>query len=130
MAQRVVIGKYNDGVTYGLRVSLPGIDALTGDSSGGDFSFDSQWTDIAKTLLVGIATAASTTISVSWVSPGYIPYGEFRYISGNSVYDDYFGSLRANGIGAILTTGGATLTPVPSGASCLYVIHQIPVMSG
>jgi hypothetical protein len=133
--QRLVIGQYINGVNYGVRCSLPGKDALTGDSSGGDFSFDSEWNDITQTILVGTAVATTGSfgtpiITIPYASPGFIPFGEFRYVSGNSVYDDYFGPSRANGIGATLTTTSAALDNMPAGATCLYAIHKIPVMSG
>lgn len=128
-SNRVVLGKYNDGVTFGLRVSLPGIDALTGDSSGGDFSFDSSWTDIVHTLQIGLVTFASGNTVVSFVNPGYIPYVEAHLLSGNSVYDDYYGTFTPNGAGNILTPSNFT-TSGAAGAQFIYIVYKIPVMSG
>lgn len=103
MSRRVVLGKFNDGVTIGLRVSLPGWDALLDDSSGpGKFSFDSTWTDIAQIHQVNL-TSRSTTISVppfagatidgfkiTWSALGYKPFVETRLFQSGQIFDDYF----------------------------------------
>jgi hypothetical protein len=100
--RRVVIGKYNDGVTIGLRVSLPGVDALTGDSSDpGNFSFDSEWTDIAQIHQVSLTSRTTYTqpwgtglvvtgFRTTWPALGYKPFVETRLYSAGVIYDDYF----------------------------------------
>lgn len=152
MSRRVVIGKQNDG-TFGLRVSLPGIDAYLGDSSGGDFSFDSAWTDIVKIALVGtcnvqggsgtpgVAPFVPTVISHSL---GYVPFVEARQIIGSLIYDDtmnlsnFFMSNRSSGppaaysstqIAFSLQQSGPSVgsTGTFAGYSMVFVIYAIPV---
>jgi len=63
MTRRVVLGKQQSG-GYALRVSLPGVDALTADANNpNQLSFNSDWTDLAKIHQMGQAFvyAAPTT---------------------------------------------------------------------
>lgn len=100
--KRLVLGQQNDG-TYGLRATLPGYDAFVGDGSGAEFTFNSDWTDIAKIHQVGVmayagsityeATTLSGTLTnngykATFSDPGYFPFVELRKIVGNVVYDD------------------------------------------
>jgi hypothetical protein len=129
MARRVVIGAQNDG-SYGLRVALPGVDALGvgGDSPG--LSFNSNWADIAQTYLVGTAfVSANPSTIVGWPSLGYIPYVEVRQISGGVVFDDGVFS-STNGVGAVITSTGLTNGMLPIGSACIYMVMKIPVGSG
>lgn len=132
MSRRVVIGKYNDGVTYGLRCSLPGYDALTDSSAGGDFSFDSSWTDISKIHQVGLVSFATTQANVFWTSLGYMPFLEIRKYVGNVVYDDYWNSFLPYGADAFLFTDANLRVNNPAGAAAtfMYIIYKIPVPSG
>jgi hypothetical protein len=146
--RRVVLGKYNDGVTFGLRVSLPGFDALTDDSSlPGQFSFDSEWTDIAKIHQVGLVARTTYTDPISgvsqtgfqtiWSALGYKPFVETRLYSGGVIYDDYFPAGIVPGFpfgsrsyipdanpNSLNTYGGS------SGDQMLTIIYKIPVPSG
>ncbi|MGY3605661.1 MULTISPECIES: hypothetical protein [unclassified Bradyrhizobium] len=128
MARRVVLGKYADGVNYGLRVSLPGTDAYLGNSNAGGFSFDSNWTDIVQTLMVGTSTTASLP---SWPNQGYTPYVEVRQISGSVVFDDgVYASGHQVGIAAtVLPTGISSVRNVGT-ISILYAVFKLPVLSG
>lgn len=144
--RRVVIGKYNDGVNFGLRASLPGIDALTGDSNDGGFSFDSNWTDIANVIQTGFIAAinaggAFVSTSISFVDPGYKPFVEFRQlIGGNTVQDDY--TLAYNFTGAPAANNprfghgvsvGAGIVNCPQfyyPDQAVYVIYKIATATG
>lgn len=94
MARRVVMGQQNDG-SYGLRVSAAGVDAFVGTGQGGDFTFNSDWTDASKILLVARLDWSSTGASgvsgfgVSWADPGYLPFVEVRRARGTVLYDDW-----------------------------------------
>jgi hypothetical protein len=94
MARRVVMGQQNDG-SYGLRVSAAGVDAFVGDGQGGDFTFNSAWTDMSKILFVGrldwSATGAngSNGFGTIWTDPGYLPFIEVRRGVGTIIYDDW-----------------------------------------
>lgn len=130
MTRRLVIGKFNDGVNFGLRCSLPGVDALTADSSSEGFSFDSSWSDISQALLIGAATSPpSGTLVVSFPNQGYIPFAEIRKTVGNAVYDDASFGLQI-GIAAQLTATTLDAKALPANTACIYIIHKIPVMSG
>lgn len=142
--RRTVLGRYNDGVTVGLRCSLPGFDGLTGDSNApGQFSFDSEWTDIVQIHQAGIATnpggSGAVTATIPFVDPGYRPFVEVRWMSSsNVIYDDYFappGAAALTGIGAQVNTnsivlptaqllGGGPFTSVAY--NVLYIVYRIP----
>jgi hypothetical protein len=137
--RRVVLGKFNDGVTYGLRVSHAGVDALTGDSSGEGFAFDSSWSDIAKLHVVGIATevvVAGPFYVIQGTIPdlGYKPFAEFRKLESNVVRDDYWISTAPSGgyhnfySNTQFACGFSNLSP--TGNAALYVVYRIPVPSG
>lgn len=144
--RRVVIGKYNDGVNFGLRVSLPGFDALTDDSNGGGFSFDSNWTDIANVIQTGIVSAVGgggsfVSTSISFVNPGYKPFVEFRQLaSGSTVRDDYAlewaftGALASDnphiGYGVNIGAGVINCTGFFIPDQAVYVIYKIPTATG
>lgn len=102
VVNRALIGYYNDGVTVGLRATLPGYDALTDDSSGsGKFSFDSEWTDIVNIHQVslisrstGISTPPHAGVTIdgwklTWASLGFKPFVEVRLLRSGVIYDDY-----------------------------------------
>lgn len=147
MTRRVVLGKYADGVTFGLRVSLAGVDALTGDSSTGDFSFDSEWTDVAKIHMVGIASWSATAFTipnppnppinvpgfaVNWSALGYMPFIEVRTLVSNVVFDDFFNTSFPSGFYVGPSSGlpnGFTLATSDSSMQLLYIIYAIPVPS-
>lgn len=145
--RRVVLGRYNDGLTIGLRVSLPGYDALTDDSSeAGKFSFDSEWTDIVEVHQVSLS-ARQTAISIyphvgvtidgwllTWPALGYKPFVEARVLNGNTIYDDYMSVSAVAGWHS--GHGGQILTPEPnqmyiqggqSGEQMLSIIYKVPV---
>lgn len=140
--RRVVIGKYNDGVNFGLRASLPGIDALTGDSNGGGFSFDSNWTDIANVIQTGFITGLSgVSTAITFADPGYKPFVEVRQVTGgNTVRDDYLSAYQPNGTpaannprfghGANVTPGRIGLPQFYAPDQAVYVIYKIPTATG
>jgi hypothetical protein len=149
MTRRVVLGKYNDGVTFGLRVSLQGIDALIDDSDNPGFSFDSEWTDIVQTLAIGLLsyTAYSVDIGfgggvtalngykVNWTNPGYKCFMEARLIQpGGTIRDDYTG-LTANSVGPIFIQrdtvfGQADFATGSNIGQFLCIVYNISVPSG
>ncbi len=90
MTRRVVLGKQQNG-GYALRVSLPGVDALTADANNpNQLSFNSDWTDLAKIHQMGQAFvyAAPTTTYIYFPILGGIPFIECKYIDAY-VHDDY-----------------------------------------
>jgi hypothetical protein len=100
MSRRVVLGQQNDG-SYGLRCSLPGIDAFAGDGLGGGFTFNSAWTDIAKVHALGVTTWQLNAWEVTpgsgiflsgftapWTDQGWIPFAEVRRLVGGVVIND------------------------------------------
>jgi hypothetical protein len=132
---RVILGKYNDGVTIGMRSSLQGFNALTESPDSGGMSFDSTWTDIASALQVGIVSAPSSgfTITVNFTSPGYVPFCEVRMVQGDTVFDDgVFGSGTSAvfGVGAVIGTSTITIPNRTLGVAYIYTILNIPVQSG
>jgi hypothetical protein len=130
MSRRSVIGKYADGVNFGVRVSLRGVDALNDDSNGGGFSFDSNWSDISQALMIGTVTKGAAAVSVAFPNQGYVPFCEVRQIAGNVVFDDgQWGSFQ-HGIGAQVTTSILNIAVGAAGTSFLFAIYKIPVMSG
>jgi len=130
--RRVVLGKFDDGVTFGLRVSLPGFDALAGSSAGGDFSFDSTWTDITKLHQIGLFSFATTQVSIFFTNQGFPPFLEIRRYVSNVVYDDYWNASNPYGADAFLFTNGELRINNPGGGATtgLYLITKIPCPSG
>lgn len=139
MSRRVLIGKYNDGVTYGLRVSLPGVDVLTGDSSDAtQFSFDSNWTDIAQLVAVGTISvpilASPGYVDAFFPSLGYYPFCEARRISGNVINDDYFkgvtGTSGVQGVPTEIMTDRLRFNmDIDSAYNAVYVVYNVAVPS-
>lgn len=132
---RAVIGKYNDGVTYGLKVSLPGINALTDDDNDGTkFSFNSQWSDFVKIHAIGIATinvpdyAGSLTgsVTINFTALAYKPFLEIRRYVGNVVWDDYARGGNVSGYFTVVTSSSARVSG-PLGETALYMVFRIPV---
>jgi hypothetical protein len=146
---RVCIGKYSDNTTVGLRVSLPGVDALSGNSSDpGTFSFDSEWSDISQIHQVGLTARTTYTqpwgalLTVTgfrtlWSALGYKPFVETRLYAGGVIYDDYF----PNGLNPTFPFGSQSRIPDvdPNGLYCeggasgqqmLTIVYKIPVPSG
>lgn len=115
----------------GLRVSAPGVDAFSGLGIGGDFTFNSAWTDISKIHQVGLATYSSANITVIWTSLGYRPFVEIRRRDGNVVRDDWFSSTFASGGYFVLDTINSFHNTVGStGLTIIYIVYAIPVPSG
>lgn len=148
MTRRVVLGRYNDGVTFGLRVSHAGTDALTGDSNIGDFSFDSEWTDIAQLHVVGLTSWSSAAFQIpnppnppinipgfaaNWPALGYMPFIEVRQLtSGVVVFDDFFDATNPNGfyVGpSSALPDGFTFASSANSLQLLYIVYKIPVPS-
>ena len=134
--RRAILGKQNDG-TMGLRVSAHGTDAFIGDGQGGDFTFNSAWTDITKLHQIGIGTTSLVdgfyAIRVPFPSLGYKPLVEVRKLEANLVRDDYWDSSLTSGVFALVDTtslsfGGTSVTP--SALTALYAVYKIPVPSG
>lgn len=144
MSRRLVLGQQNDG-TIGLRVSAPGVDAFVGDGQGGNFTFNSAWTDIAKIHAVGLCDWAipvtfinpeGTTTSLYgfvglWPNLGYKPFVEVRQRNGTVVYDDYMGSVNTSGAFCEILTDRVQLRTGSSspGFQLLYIVYAIPVPS-
>jgi hypothetical protein len=131
--RRAIIGKYADGVTYGLKTALPGFDALTEGDNSPNLSFNSNWSDIAPVLQSGILTSTGTFSDVLINDPGYVPYVEARrFEAGAVIHDDYlYGALNKIGVAAYynqrspLTLRTQSLT---AGDQMIYVIFGVPVV--
>lgn len=142
MARRVVLGQQNDG-TYGLRVSAAGVDAFSGTGDGADFTFNSNWTDIAQINAVGIVNWASSafvneaSVTVNgyagfWPDQGYKPFCEIRrLVGGNVVRDDYWSSvLPSGGYVSIKSFGFQGAQGTSTSDQCLFVSYKIAAPSG
>ncbi|SHJ69690.1 hypothetical protein SAMN05444159_1256 [Bradyrhizobium lablabi] len=140
MSRRVVLGQQNDG-SMGLRVSAPGVDALTAVDDGHNLTFNSAWTDIAKIYMVGVAANTSITVNgltlpgfqVTWPALGYKPFVEARLLQSNVIYDDYLSATFPSGSYAEIrdaTPNTLSLFGNMPGSSLLFVVYQIPVPSG
>jgi hypothetical protein len=141
--RRVVLGLQNDS-TIGLRVSAVGVDAFVGDGSGGDFTFNSSWTDIAKIHMVGVASrgtittvggTSTTGFQTTWPALGYKPFVEARLLQSNVVYDDWMNSTFPSGSYAEIRNADPNSLYVPAinsavGDSLLYIVYAIAVPSG
>lgn len=149
MAPRARLGKQSDG-TFGLRCSLPGVNVSTADPNGFGFSFDSDWTNIAKIALTGTASVAGGTLPVGGTPTvvshglGFAPFFEARLLSGSVINDDTFslsGTVTNNkfsGAPAVVDTSNITFNPQASAFasggfqpfiaySVIYVVYLIPV---
>lgn len=132
-SRRVIIGKYADGVTYGLKAALPGFDALTEADDSPNLSFNSNWADIVPIIQTGIASSATFLIDVLISDPGYVPYVECRrFESGTTIHDDYlYGAPNKIGVGAYynlrspLTLRVTSLNP---GDALIYAVFGAPVI--
>jgi hypothetical protein len=130
--RRDVLGALPGG-TFGLRCSLPGVDVITGDSNDpNQFSFNSDWTDIAKLHQVGVAVIPAPppfNVSVPFPDLGYRPFVEVRRVSGNIVFDDWLRNGRY-GIGAQIETSQIIMPALFSPAEAyvvLYMVFAVPV---
>lgn len=136
-SRRVVIGKYADGVTFGLKVALPGYDALAEADDSANLSFNSNWSDIVPIIQTGIASIPSggTSTTVLVTDPGYVPYLEGRkFDSGTTIHDDYlYGATNRIGISLYWIqrsplTFCATFTNIGAGDPFIYVVFGTPVV--
>lgn len=135
------LGNYGDPAgTIGLKTSIPGFDArdLSGDNDSNKRSFNSNWTNLVKVRLIGVAQGTSHQVQThrpqgagqeEWTSgwdwtPAavatgltYIPMWEERvYDQGNKIfYDDKlfdFGGVNVNNLsGARSYFSGPGLSP-------------------
>lgn len=129
MTRRVVLGKQHDS-SFGLRVSLPGSDALTCPDWA--CSFDSSWNNIAELHQVGIYTHTGGVPDDRrewWVypDPGYKPFVEVRMMVGSTIYDDYFGENY--GAGARIDTYRTQIPSLSVGSKTMCIAYKIPVPS-
>lgn len=149
---RTVLGKKANG-NMGLRCSLSGVNALTGDSSLGGFSFDDEWTDIVKVAMTGIASVPGGTFSAALPPPvatvshglGFVPFIEARLLSASNVISDdimsltsFLASNRFSGVPCSVTSSSIDFQAQQSGGlsggnipyvaySVLYVVYNISV---
>jgi hypothetical protein len=134
MARRVVIGALPTG-GYGLRVSPPGIDALT--ASDDQLVFSSEWATLFPIYVTGVSGFVSTTgtYRYSFSSLGYIPLGfAMAQISGRDWRPAReFNPNQFSNVGIIqvaFTASSATffLTNLPSGSiRFAWKIFKVPV---
>jgi hypothetical protein len=140
MAQRLVIGKYADGVTYGMKLSIPGTDVLSADPD--DLIFDSTWAAAGSVHQTGVTTIGST---IAFPSLSYRPMLLAIAYSGSSTIDPFwtnqypetyrwstsYTTRIASGPIYIVTTSSLTFPSVPSGftqhyTNVRYYIFRIP----
>ncbi len=101
---RVVLGNQLNG-QEGLRCTLEEFNALTGDSNGPGFSFDSAWTGLVKPILTGIATVdTSGNATIVSHGAGFVPFMECRRISGTTIFDDLMNLPTADTVAASLNS--------------------------
>lgn len=143
---RVVMGVQNDG-SVGLRVSAVGVDADVGNGQGGDFTFNSDWTDISKIHQIGTVSYAASGVKYYtasfptgpattafgsgygflYTSLGYRPFMEARLVSGgNVVQDDYVdATVRVGGAWSMFydcARNGAVPTTT---YTFIYIVYKI-----
>ena len=86
MVNRLLLGKYNDGVTYGMKLSIPGHDVMT--AVGDKLIFDTQWLGSGAVHQTGVTTMGN---SVAFPSMGYIPMAyAVTYGGSGQVFDSYW----------------------------------------
>lgn len=122
-----VLGKYANGTTYGLKTSLPGINALTDDDTDpSKFSFNSEWTDIVRPHQIGIASFPANLTTIFFPGLAFRPFYEVRRVIGSVIYDDRFvGSPQAPWVGMFSDVSTNALTLIaPPGGSAMYVIYN------
>ncbi len=68
MVGRLLLGKFNDGSTYGARLSVPGVEVLT--AAQASLIFSTEWAGSLAVHAAGITTIGST---VAFPSMGFIP---------------------------------------------------------
>lgn len=150
MSRRMIRGKYNDGVTIGMRISLTPCDALTDDSSiPGQFAFDSTWTDIIHPVLKSTVSFSGANNDGNQTIPhslGYTPFVEVRLFNGNTVWDDTFNVAPAwlgsnySGVPAFIDSSNITIQsqqngPLASGNiptaayAALYIVYPVALDS-
>lgn len=137
---RVVLGVQNDG-SVGLRVSAVGVDADVGSGQGGDFTFNSDWTDIAKIHQIGnvawnanckfINGAGTVGTTNGWgalfTSLGYRPFMEWRRLdpSTNTINDDYWNASQTAGFSTDIWRDAWCLPAANESVNVIYVIYKI-----
>lgn len=131
VSRRVIIGKYTDGVTFGMKVALPTYDALAEADDSPNLTFNSNWTNLALPRQLGFAVGPFPTVSIS--DPGYVPYAETRlFTGGNTIHDDDM--LSGFGRVGCAATYGVTRSPLTlafdlnSGETAIFVIFAVPVL--
>lgn len=133
-----MIGQQNDG-SMGIRVSSTGIDAFVGDGQGGDFTFNSDWTDIAKIHQLGKIDWSSTGAAgypgfqAVWSDQGFLPFIEVRKGSGSTINDDYYSAgpsppyYQTGNPNFALTNTLLRLSETSSGSFLVYMVYKVAV---
>lgn len=130
---RAVIGKYANGTTYGLKVSLPGVNALTADDTDATkFSFNSEWTDFVKIHHIGIfqcPTAYVEGATVSFPALPFSPFVEIRRYSGNIIWDDYLNPGYTASVSGVNCPVGPSSFPYPffDGGLYFFIVYKLQV---
>lgn len=88
--RRVLLGAYGNGI-MGLKTALPGYDShVDDDDDVNKFSFNSQWTDIARIMQVSVGVVVNPAITFAVPDQGFRAMAEFRRWNGSETfYDDY-----------------------------------------
>lgn len=146
MSRRVLIGDFGDG-TMGLKVSLPGYDVLTDDDQDADkFSFNSEWSDLLKPVLIGTATPSNDLLTGSTLTiRGRVisfpstysayPQVDVTGVHGGVIWDDHLATISTNTqtIGArayVMTDKMALLPPTSSALGGIPDFFYYQVFSG
>ena len=101
---RVLGGNYGDG-TFGIKTSLPGYDVsvLADDNDVTKRSFNSQWTNLAKIRVIGIAAG-------EWVDQQYQSYNQ--YTIGSTIYGERWSVSGWSIINPVIIPTGLTYIPI------------------
>lgn len=126
--RRVVLGRQADN-SFGLRVSLPGHDALTASQDDTtQLSFNSEW-NLLRIHALGI----SSTSPIPFPALTYYPYFEARIINGNVVYADHSYEFTVLGNPAFRTPlrmqntfSNLQILGKDIAGSVLYVVYREP----
>ena len=129
MVQRLLIGKYADGVTYGMKLSVPAQDVLT--TTGENLIFDTTWAGAGSIHQTGVTTVGTT---ITFPTMSYIPMVFAVAYSGSTTVDPFwtnqypetyrwannYTTKVASGVPYTVTTSSLTFLSIPTGFTAHY----------
>lgn len=141
MVNRLLLGRYNNGTTYGMKLSIPGHDVLTAE--GDKLIFDTQWLGAGTIHQTGVTTIGNV---VNFPPLSYIPmvysityggtgqtfdaYWTERYPESRRWATEYTTRYTA-GLVYQVNAGSIYYPPLPSGfttpaTNVRYFVFRIP----